>query len=126
MNNKRRGMTFESEFAQLLSKHGFWARLDKGKAQTCDILASRNNISYLFECKTTCKNYFNMTRVEDNQSMSRLRFAECGNTEAYFVFLVNGEDIYLSKEPIKKPSDGISFDDFLKSIDIRGELRHES
>ena len=115
MNNKRRGMTFEKEFAQLLSKNGFWARLDKGTAQTCDILASRNNISYLFECKTCKEDYFDIRRVEDNQSMSRLKFKECSNDEAYFVYKVK-DNIYLSKEAIKTPSKGTEWGEWIESL----------
>jgi Holliday junction resolvase len=105
LNNKKRGTSFERYFAQLLSEQGFWARLDKGKAQTCDIIAGKDGIIYLFECKTCKTDYFNFNRIEDNQSMSRKKFIACGNAEAYFVFEVEGS-IYLSKEPIKTPSKG--------------------
>ena len=45
--NKTKGTAFEKELAKVLAKNGFWARLDKGFAQTCDIIAAKNNVSYL-------------------------------------------------------------------------------
>ena len=112
MSNKKRGSNFEKQFAKTLSKHGFWVRLDKGYAQTCDIIAGKDNIIYLFECKMCSKDYFDLNRVEDNQSMSRQLFERCGNTEAWFVFKVKDE-IYLNKVSIKKPSEGVKLYEWL-------------
>ena len=113
MSNKAKGTTFEKEFARLLAKNGFWVRLDKGYAQTCDMIAGKNNTIYLFECKRCIKDYFDLERVECNQSDSRRRFMDCGNKEAWFAYEVSGQEIYLSKEPIKKPSNGIKWGDWI-------------
>lgn len=115
MSNKIRGISFERRFAKLLSCYGFWARLDKGTAQTCDIIAGRNNTIYLFECKVCKKDYFDTSRVEQNQSDSRERFKNCGNAQAWFAFLVD-EKIYLSKEPIKKPTTGTEWGEWIDNI----------
>jgi Holliday junction resolvase len=117
MSNKSSGTNFEKEFARILADNGFWVRLDKGYAQTCDMFASRNNTPYLIECKVCNKDYFDISRVEDNQTMSRERFFECGNTEAWFAFNVDNE-IYLSKKAILKPSTGIHIDNWLKCTEI--------
>ena len=45
--NKKKGNDFENEFARILFANGFWVRLDKGYAQTCDIIAGKNNQIYL-------------------------------------------------------------------------------
>ena len=113
MMNKKKGASFEKDICNILAKHGFWARLDKGFAQTCDIIASKNNRSYLIECKTCKNDYFNMSRIEDNQNMSRERFAECGNNNAYVFYKLDDGRIFVSKEFINKPSDGIKLEDWL-------------
>ena len=118
MSNKKLGSSFEKKFARILSKHGFWARLDKGYSQTCDIIAGKDNIIYLFECKTCSKDYFDLNRVEDNQTMSRALFKKCGNSEAWFVFYVSMKDeIYLSKKTIKKPSRGVRLSTWLQQLE---------
>ena len=112
--NKKRGKNFENEFAKILMKNNFWARLDKGFAQTCDIIAGKNGKIFLFECKTCVSDYFNLERVEDNQSDSREWFKSCKNNNAWFVFKVDGIGIFLSKEAIKKPSEGIKLERWLE------------
>lgn len=116
MSNKSSGTAFEKEFAKLLSQHGFWARLDAGgkSGQTTDILASRNGTSYMFECKVCARDYFNIERVELNQSMSMEHFRRCGNSETWFVFKV-AENIYLNKTAITRPSEGIPLEGWLRN-----------
>ena len=111
--NKTKGTAFEKELAKVLAKNGFWARLDKGFAQTCDIIAAKNNVSYLIECKTCKDDYFDMRRVEDNQSMSRKRFIMCGNDNTWVAYKLDDGRVFFSKEFIKKPSDGIALEEWL-------------
>ena len=115
--NKKKGSNFENEFARILFENGFWVRLDKGYAQTCDIIAGKDNHIYLFECKTCTKDYFSINRVESNQETSRAFFKHCGNNNAYFVFKLDTGDIYLSKDVINKPSNGIKLEDWLNESD---------
>ena len=72
ISNKKRGSNFENEFARILGNNGFWARLDKGISQTCDIIAGKNNRIYMFECKTCSKNYFDMIQVITTDFTSQL------------------------------------------------------
>jgi len=111
--NKKKGSNFENDFCNILAQYGFWARKDKGYAQTCDIIAGKNNKIYLFECKTCSKDYFNTKRVEDNQNYSRERFRECGNSNCYFVYKLDNGEIYISQDAIKKPSTGQKLEEFL-------------
>lgn len=111
--NKKKGSDFENEFCNILAQNGFWARKDKGYAQTCDIIAGKNNKIYLFECKCVKTDYFNMKRVEDNQNYSRERFRDCGNSNCYFVYKLDTGEIYISRNAIKKPSDGQTLEGFL-------------
>lgn len=116
MNNKTKGTKFEKEFALLLFRHGFWVREDKGYAQTNDLIAAKNNIIYLFECKTCKKDYFNTNRVEDNQDMSRKVFKMMGNVNTWVAYKLDDGRIFLSKDFIKKPSEGLNFYEFLKGV----------
>lgn len=109
LSNKSSGTSFEKMFAKCLVECGFWARMDKGYSQTCDIIAGKNNEIYIFECKVCKSDYFNLDRVEDNQRLSRERFNICGNKNAWMVYQV-GEAVYLSREPIKRPSEGIPWE----------------
>ena len=118
MSNKKRGSNFEREFASILSAHGFWVRLDKGYAQTCDIIAGKDNKIYLFECKTCSRDYFDLNRIEDNQDFSRLIFKKCGNEEAWMVYKAK-DSIYLSQEPIKKPSEGVRLEGWLQQLEVK-------
>lgn len=111
--NKLKGSKFEKVVCNILAKNGFWARLDKGFAQTCDIIAAKNNKAYLIECKTCKGDYFNMSRIEDNQNMSRERFKSCGNDNIYVFFGLDDGRIFVSKEFINKPSHGMKLEDWL-------------
>lgn len=122
MSNKSNGSAFEKEFAKILSLNGFWVRADKGSAQTCDLIAGRNNIIYLFECKVCAKNYFTENRIEDNQRDSRRRFLTTGNKNAWFVYKLPDGGIRLSLEPLKYPSDGIELKHFLTLLKINNEV----
>ena len=53
MSNKSNGTAFEREFAQMLSEHGFWAHClkDNQNGQPFDVIAARNGITYVFDCK---------------------------------------------------------------------------
>lgn len=114
-SNKKTGIMFEKMFSILLKENKFWARLDKGYAQTCDIIAGKNNKIYLFECKVCKKDSFSRSRVEENQSNSRRWFIETGNENAYFVFYVTEtKQIYLSKDIITRPSNGINLERWMK------------
>jgi hypothetical protein len=116
MVNKIKGSRFEKDFAQILSDNGFWVRLDKGMAQTCDLFGAKDNEAYLFECKTCKTDYFDITRVRTNQKMSKLLFEAMGNFNHYYVYKVNDLGIFLSHEPISKPSMGLELEVWLDSI----------
>lgn len=112
--NKKRGNLFEKEWLKILKDNRFWATYDKGYSQSCDIVAGKNNKILLFECKVCIKDFFNLERVEVNQNDSRKWFELTGNEYAYFVYKIDGLGIYLSRKPIKKPSDGIMLERWLK------------
>ena len=119
MSNKKKGNNFEKDIARILYERGFWVRVDKSYAQTCDIIAAKNNSIYLLECKTCKNDYFDINRIESNQEDSRKLFRETGNKNAWVVYLVGDDDIYFSKEFIKKPSEGIKLEEWLINENIK-------
>lgn len=97
MNNKQRGTAFEKEFCGLLKSRGFWVHFmspSASGAQPCDIIACRNNIPYLFDCKTCEKDTFHISRLEDNQLLAFQRFDKTGNDLA-FVAVKHDKKVYL-------------------------------
>lgn len=100
MNNKVLGNKFEEDFAQFLSEKGYWVAPFPGKAftnsQPADLIACKNNVPYLIDCKTLSnKNgLFALTRVEQNQRLAYKRFRECGNF-LYTLAILWNNDIYM-------------------------------
>jgi len=103
-SNKAKGGTFETDMSWELAEAGFW--VDNADRQT-DIHAARNNVPYLIECKTCKTDYFDAKRVEVNQSDTKLRFEACGNTEFWFAYSVDGVGVFMSREALRKPSNGV-------------------
>lgn len=86
MSNKSNGTAFEKEFAELLSKHGFWVhRLqDNQNGQPFDVIAARNGRTYVFDCKDCKYEDFSLYRIEENQMCAMQLWGECGNTDGLF------------------------------------------
>ena len=72
----------------MLSDKGFWAyeTINKPSGQPVDIIAAKNNVIYIIECKVTKANRFPLSRVEDNQIMAIEKFTRCGNMQSWFAF----------------------------------------
>lgn len=100
MSNKKIGNDFEKELAKILSNNGFWVLLVTPKgyinSQPMDIIASKNNIFYGFECKTLHSRYkrFPLKRLEQNQILTYKKLKETGNNNYYLVIKWNNETIY--------------------------------
>lgn len=86
MSNKSNGTAFEREFAQKLSAHGFWAHCLKENAngQPFDVVAAKNGISYVFDCKDCQGDVFRLSRIEENQHNAMTLWAETGNQPGLF------------------------------------------
>ncbi len=100
MNNKKIGNKFENELAKTLADEGYWVLLVTPKgyinSQPMDIIASKNNIFYGFECKTLHSRYkrFPLKRLEQNQILTYKKLKETGNNNYYLVIKWNNETIY--------------------------------
>lgn len=91
--NKKIGNEFENEFCELLKKCGFWVHFMNPNAagqQPVDVIAAKNNEVFLFDCKTSVKQTFYLTRIEFNQSMAFWSFANCGNMNRYIAVKFDG------------------------------------
>ena len=93
MNNKKLGNDFEKEVCELLKQAGYWVHFispDNRGAQPFDIIACKDNIPLVADCKTSVKKWFTMDRVEDNQAMAFEMWERCGNNAP--MFLVKYQD----------------------------------
>ncbi len=91
MSNKSKGSRFEQFFGNLLSHNGFWAHIfqDNKNGQPFDIIATKNNIPYAFDCKECESDRFQLSRMEPNQISAMNRWLETGNEKAYFAIKFN-------------------------------------
>lgn len=93
MNNKRLGTAFEHEACQFLRENGFWVHFlspDASGAQPFDIIAVKDGIAVAVDCKTSAKNIFPLSRLEDNQVLAFEHWLSCGNTEPLIFVKYNG------------------------------------
>ena len=84
MNNKKIGDDFEKEYAEILSRKGYWVTFLTPKqnvgSQPCDLIAIKNDKPILIDCKTCDTHLFPVYRIEENQRQAFKRYLECGNT----------------------------------------------
>lgn len=86
MNNRKLGNEFESELCKILFNHGFWCHnLAQNQAgQPADVIAAKNGIPYLIDCKVCSNRTFSKTRIEENQWLAMTLWQECGNGSGWF------------------------------------------
>lgn len=87
LNNKKLGTDFENDFIQVLSNHGFWVHRmqDNRNGQPFDVIAARENKTFVFDCKNCKNDTFPLTRIEENQYNAMKLWKLCGNNEGLFV-----------------------------------------
>ena len=102
MNNKKMGNHFEEELCELLAQNGWWAHnlAQNQVGQPADVLAVKNNISVLIDCKVCQNNRFPLSRIEGNQEGAMTLWEARGNEFCYFAMKLNNDQIYM-----------VSFDD---------------
>lgn len=111
MNNKSLGNNFEKEYAQILKEKGFWVTFLTPKShigsQPCDLIAIKNNIPTLIDCKTCKTHLFPIERIEENQRQAFKKYIKCGNTNFILaikynnnIFEINMKDIDFSQKSI--------------------------
>lgn len=97
MSNRAVGNAFEQELCELLSAYGFWAHNLKqdNSGQPADVIAARNKIAYLIDCKDCSAKGFDLRRVEENQINAMQLWDECGNGQGWFAIKIPTGDIYM-------------------------------
>ena len=83
-NNKQIGAKFEQEFVEILAKEGFWAHFlapSPTGAQPFDVIAMKYGYAFCFDCKTSVKPIFPLSRLEDNQILAFDKWLQCGGQE---------------------------------------------
>lgn len=116
MNNKKLGTAFEREFCELLAARGFWVHFmspSASGAQPCDIIACRNNVPFLIDCKTLADKTFRINRLEDNQRFAFYKFQKSGNYNC-FVAVKYQERVYMLNYELLEKFDKLELtDEFL-------------
>ena len=86
MSNKKAGNDFEQEFCKMLSNAGFWAHnmANRKNGQPADVIAAKDGLAYLFDCKDCANDVFQLSRIEDNQKAAMEKWNKCGNYDAMF------------------------------------------
>lgn len=97
ISNKSLGNSFESEFCELLARNGFWAHnlAQNQTGQPADIIAVKNSIGYLIDCKVCLNDRFPFSRIEDNQECAMTVWELGGNTNCYFALKDSKNNVYI-------------------------------
>lgn len=96
-NNRKLGNAFEAELCEILSSHGFWAHnlAQNSAGQPADVLAVRNRVAYLIDCKVCSGKGFALNRMEDNQDLSMELWENCGNGDGWFAMKLSDGAIHM-------------------------------
>lgn len=87
MNNKSNGTAFERAIAEILADNGFWVHRmqDNKNGQPFDIMAARNQKTYVADCKVCQGDVFVLSRVEENQKNAMQLWEDTGNLPGMFI-----------------------------------------
>lgn len=97
MSNKSTGTKFELELSETLAGRGFWVhRLqDNQNGQPCDLIACRNGQAWLIDCKNCQGDFFQLSRMEENQRNAMTLFRSTGNRGGLFAIRFSSGRIYM-------------------------------
>ena len=114
-SNRAVGNAFEQELCKLLFDKGFWAHNLKqdNSGQPADVIAVRNKVAYLIDCKDCVGKKFDMKRIESNQETAMTLWEQCGNEVGWFAIKMS-DDIYM-----------VDFAKMKYFSSIRGSLKQE-
>ncbi len=101
--NKKIGNSFEAEFCEILFQHNFWCHnmAQNQAGQPADVIASRNKVAYLIDCKVCSDDRFPLSRVEENQHNAMELWKSSGNGEGWFALKAGGEIVMIPHFSIK-------------------------
>ena len=95
--NRTIGGHFEGELCDLLAAHGWWAHnlAQNQVGQPADVIAVKNNIAVLIDCKVCANDRFALSRVEGNQEGAMTLWEARGNLYCYFAMKLTDGSIYM-------------------------------
>lgn len=95
--NRTVGNQFEEELCGLLADNGWWAHnmAQNQVGQPADVIAAKNNIAVLIDCKVCENNRFPLSRIEGNQEGAMTLWEERGNAYCCFAMKLNDGEIYM-------------------------------
>ena len=96
-DNRTLGVRFETELCKLLAQHGWWAHnLSQNQTgQPADVIAVKNDMATLIDCKVCSNDRFPLSRIECNQEGAMTLWKIRGNTQCYFAMKLSGGEIYM-------------------------------
>ena len=95
--NRTIGGRFEEELCGLLAEHGWWAHnmAQNQVGQPADVIAVKNNIAVLIDCKVCANDRFALSRIECNQEGAMTLWEARGNAYCYFAMKLTDGTIYM-------------------------------
>ena len=136
LENRINGIRFEQELCEILAKNGFWAHnmAQREEGQPADIIAVKNNVAVLIDCKVCENDKFSLERIEPNQESAMTLWKNCGNLFYGFAVKLSNGDIHMlypeafecmNKKVLNKTDirEFDTFEDFLISVNsyIKGD-----
>lgn len=95
--NRTVGTRFENDLCELLAESGWWAHnlAQNQTGQPADVIAVKNNIAVLIDCKDCEHNRFSLSRIECNQEGAMTLWEARGNVYCAFAMRLNDGEIYM-------------------------------
>lgn len=97
LTNKALGNAFEAEFCKMLAAKGFWVHnmAQNSAGQPADVIAARQQKSWLIDCKVCGVRGFSLSRIEDNQWTAMGLWSERVSTEPAFALKLSDGSVYM-------------------------------
>lgn len=91
------GIRFERDLCLMLYDVGFWAHdmAQNVAGQPADIIAVKNNMAVLIDCKDCANDRFSTERIEANQEFAMDMWEHKGNLFAYFALKLSNGDVFM-------------------------------
>ena len=95
--NRIIGGRFEEELCELLAEHGWWSHcLSQNQVgQPADVIAVKDNIAVLIDCKVCANDRFALSRIEGNQEGAMTLWKAIGNLYCFFAIKLTDGSIYM-------------------------------
>lgn len=95
--NRTVGGHFEEELCELLADNGWWAHnmAQNQVGQPADVIAVKDDIAVLIDCKSCMNNRFPLSRIECNQEGAMTLWEARGNALCYFAMKLADGEIYM-------------------------------